>query len=110
MFFNNKILENIQHKHNTSNSNLNEEENQNSNVSHTVSRKKIIIIGSVSFIFVAIIVSIVFYIRFSGRDPKKIVINQTDIITDQTGDIDTTINEETNKVDIRETIIKRIPI
>ena len=104
------MLENEQHNHNISNTNLNEEVYQKSIVPHTISKKKkFIIIGSISFIFVAIIISLVCYFKFRKGDQQKIVINQKDILSDQIDKIDTTINIGTNKVDIPETIIKKIP-
>ena len=78
------MLENEQHNHNISNTNLNEEVNQKSIVPHTISKKKkFIIIGSISFIFVAIIISLVCYFKFRKGDQQKIVINKKDILSDQ---------------------------
>ena len=65
------------HKYNTSNTNLNEEENRNSIVQHTISRKKkFIIIGSISFVVVALAISLICYFKFHKKDDqKKTIIN-----------------------------------
>ena len=103
------MIENMQHSHNISDANLKEEEGGCSIVEHTISRKKkFIIIGSISFIIVALAISLICYFKFHKKDDqKKTIINTKDILTYQTDKIGNTINVGTDKVVIP--VIKMIP-